>query len=91
MHFTGTAACPTFVPNRFKKDVCQICQSKIQSHSSATSEDILAALEFSVDKGERIPWDRASMPTKGKDAPPPLSQKRDCTDENKASFEVLMN
>ena len=49
MYFSGTASCPEFVPNRFRKNVCSGCQSLIQNHSGAKDEFVKAAIEYSVD------------------------------------------
>ncbi len=51
MHFSGTASCPEFTPNSFKRDVCQTCQNKIQAHSAAAKEHINAAIEYAADRG----------------------------------------
>ena len=51
IHFTGESSCTEFVPNQFRKNFCITCQGKIQQHLSAKPEDIAAALEYSVDKG----------------------------------------
>ena len=56
INFTGESLCPTFTPNSFKKDLCQLCQSKIQCHSSASDEEIAAALEYTVDKVPSLIW-----------------------------------
>jgi len=49
--FSGQATCAHFEANIFKKDLCSSCGNKISKHSCASSEDIKAALEYSVDKG----------------------------------------
>ena len=54
MHFTCEVTCAEFVPNRFRKNFCVVCQSKIQQHSGAKPEHVVAALEYSVDKGSWV-------------------------------------
>ena len=54
MAFDGSSSCPEFVPNTFKKDICQNCQHRVQSHGGATQQQIKAALEFAVDRGDNM-------------------------------------
>ena len=54
--FTGEAGCPEFSPNRFKADMCQLCQHRIHSHSGATEAEICRALEFSVSSLPSSVW-----------------------------------
>ena len=54
--FTGEAGCPEFSPNRFKADMCRLCQSRIHSHSGATEAEIARALEFSVSNVPSSVW-----------------------------------
>ena len=54
IHFTGESACPSFSANLFRKDVCNVCQSKIASHSGATEQQIVEALEYTAKKGENL-------------------------------------
>ena len=51
MHFDGSAGCPRFAANPFKRDICQVCQNKIQAHDAASEADISAAIEYAADKG----------------------------------------
>ena len=51
MHFDGSAGCQRFVANSFKRDICQVCQNKIQAHDAASEEDVTAAIEYAADKG----------------------------------------
>jgi len=60
MCFSGSAGCPQFTPNPFKKDICGSCQNKIQSHSSATPQQVAAALEYSVDNVASDVWQHQS-------------------------------
>jgi len=53
--FSGESQCPKFSANPFKKDVCSSCQLKIQAHTTASNEEIKAALEYAVDKGIVLP------------------------------------
>eukprot|EP00092_Neocalanus_flemingeri_P001069 GFUD01001140.1.p1 GENE.GFUD01001140.1~~GFUD01001140.1.p1 ORF type:complete len:223 (+),score=59.39 GFUD01001140.1:123-791(+) len=57
MVFTGVAGCPQFSPNHFKADMCVSCQNRIQAHAGATTGQISAALEFSVDKVPSLIWE----------------------------------
>jgi hypothetical protein len=54
MIFKSKANCFQFVPNSFKKDVCSMCQCRIQDHSAASEDQIRQALEYSIDKGSVI-------------------------------------
>ena len=54
--FTGEAGCPEFSPNRFKADMCGLCQNRIHSHSGATEIEIARALEFSVSNIPSSVW-----------------------------------
>ena len=54
--FTGEAGCPEFTPNRFKADMCGLCQNRIHSHSGATEAEIARALEFSVSNLPSSVW-----------------------------------
>ena len=56
MHFSNTVPCPEFAPNAFQKDICSQCQSKIQQHSGARKEHIVAALEYAGDKVPSLIW-----------------------------------
>ena len=40
MVFTNNAGCPEFSPNHFKADMCVSCQSRIQAHAGATTEQV---------------------------------------------------
>ena len=51
MHFDGSAGCPRFAANPFKRDICQVCQNKIQAHDAASEGDISAAIEYAADQG----------------------------------------
>ena len=52
MHFDGRAGCPRFTANPFRRDICQVCQNKIQAHDSASEQEVSAAIEYAVDKGK---------------------------------------
>ena len=52
MHFDGRAGCARFEANPFRRDICQVCQNKIQAHDSASEKEVSAALEYAVDKGK---------------------------------------
>jgi len=50
MYFSGSADCPSFAANRFRKNFCSVCQSSIQDHSGASDIDVANAIEYSADK-----------------------------------------
>ena len=52
MHFDGRAGCARFEANPFRRDICQMCQNKIQAHDSASEKEVSAAVEYAVDKGK---------------------------------------
>ncbi|CAB4068605.1 unnamed protein product [Lepeophtheirus salmonis] len=56
INFQSSSNCPTFSPNKFKKDLCQICIEKISKHSTATDEQIRDALNYFVDKVPSLIW-----------------------------------
>ena len=49
MCFSGLSNCPTFRANPFRKNICSLCQCKIQDHSGASDSDIATAIEYSAD------------------------------------------
>ena len=49
MCFSGLSNCPTFRANPFRKNICSLCQCKIQDHSGASQADIATAIEYSAD------------------------------------------
>ena len=49
MCFSGVAGCPNFRANPFRKNICSLCQSRIQDHSGASDTDIANAIEYSAD------------------------------------------
>ena len=50
MYFSGSAGCPSFTANPFRKNFCSVCQSRIQDHSGASDIDVANAIEYSADK-----------------------------------------
>ncbi len=56
MYFNGNVKCADFTPNRFRKNVCTLCQSLIQNHSGAKEEFIKAAIEYSADNLPSKVW-----------------------------------
>jgi len=56
MHFDGRAGCARFEANPFRRDICQVCQNKIQAHDSASEKEVSAALEYAVDKVPSKVW-----------------------------------
>ena len=46
MCFSNSCNCPKFVPNPFRKNICSVCQSKIQDHASASDQEVASAIEY---------------------------------------------
>jgi len=56
MHFSGSANCPKFAGNPFRKNFCVSCQQRIDAHSGATQQQIVEAIEYAVDKVPSEVW-----------------------------------
>ena len=46
MCFSNSSNCPKFTPNPFRKNICSVCQSKIQDHASASDKEVASAIEY---------------------------------------------
>ena len=46
MCFSNSSNCPKFMPNPFRKNICSVCQSKIQDHASASDKEVASAIEY---------------------------------------------